>query len=239
MTACANDRFRCRWDWVCVLSILGLALMGGPAPDARAQETDDTSRADPTGVEPAPPDSLVGGELTPRIQPSGSASVPADTDEVERAFVRADSLSTLQRGGERIQELFEDVFVRQDTTRVRSEYARRYLERDEILFLNEVVLYEGGDTLRADSVRYNRATEVGYARGHVRLTNGDLTVRAERARYYSPDQRAVFPDSVVLVGPVGAVSGPKHPVAVDEDDAVGKDRALVRGVVPRPLGSHC
>jgi len=199
MTACANDRFRCRWGWVCVLSILGLALMGGPAPDARAQETDDTSRADPTGVEPAPPDSLVGGELTPRIQPSGSASVPADTDEVERAFVRADSLSTLQRGGERIQELFEDVFVRQDTTRVRSEYARRYLERDEILFLNEVVLYEGGDTLRADSVRYNRATEVGYARGHVRLTNGDLTVRAERARYYSPDQRAVFPDSVVLV----------------------------------------
>ncbi len=199
MTVYPNNGFRCRWGWVCVLSILGLALMGGLASGARAQETDDTSRVDPTGVEPAPPDSLMGGEMTPRIQPSGPVSAPADTGEVERAFVRADSLSTFQRGGEQIQELFRDVFVRQDTTRIRSEYARRYLNRDEILFVSEVVLYEQGDTLRADSVRYNRATEVGHARGHVRLTNGDLTVRADRATYYSTDQRAVFPDSVVLV----------------------------------------
>ena len=132
--------------------------------------------------------------------PPLSDDAPAsDTGDVERAFVRADSLSTLQRGGERIQELFENVFVRQDTTRIRSEFARRYLNRDEILFVDDVVLYERGDTLRADSVQYNRATEVGRARGNVRLTNGDVTVRADRARYYSTDQRAVFPDSVVLV----------------------------------------
>jgi lipopolysaccharide export system protein LptA len=134
------------------------------------------------------------------MPPFQSDDAPAsDTGDVERAFVRADSLSTLQRGGERIQELFENVFVRQDTTRIRSEFARRYLNRDEILFVDDVVLYERGDTLRADSVQYNRATEVGRARGNVRLTNGDVTVRADRATYYSPEQRAVFPDSVVLV----------------------------------------
>ncbi len=113
--------------------------------------------------------------------------------------MEADSLSTFQRGGERLQELFGNVFVRQDTTRLRSQYALRYLNRDELLFVDEVVIYERGDTLRADTVRYDRATEVGRARGRVRLTNGDVTVRSDRATYYAREKRSVFPDSVTLV----------------------------------------
>ncbi len=169
---------------------LGLGLGVSAVQEGRAQAVDDTSRAAPSGVEPAAPEPL----------PTDDALAPApDTSTVERAFVEADSLSTFQRGGERLQELFGNVFVRQDTTRLRSQYALRYLNRDELLFVDEVVIYERGDTLRADTVRYDRATEVGRARGRVRLTNGDVTVRSDRATYYAREKRSVFPDSVTLV----------------------------------------
>jgi len=188
---------RCRPGYVLVVSVLGLVLIG--RTQARAQAEGDTSRTPPTGVEPAEVDSLPSGDLAPPFRAAEPSPSPADTGDVDRAFVQADSLSTLQRRGEQIQELFGNVFVRQDTTRLRSQYARRYLNRDEILFIEDVVIYERGDTLRADSVWYDRAREVGYARGHVRLTDGDVDVRADRATYYSADKRAVFPDSVVLV----------------------------------------
>jgi lipopolysaccharide export system protein LptA len=193
------DCLRCRPGHLLAVSILGLVLIVGGGTQARAQVEGDTSRMRPTGVEPAEVDSLPAGDLAPPFRAAEPSPSPADTGDVERAFVQADSLSTLQRRGEQIQELFGNVFVRQDTTRLRSQYARRYLNRDEILFIEDVVIYERGDTLRADSVRYDRAREVGYARGHVRLTDGDVDVRADRATYYSTDKRAVFPDSVVLV----------------------------------------
>jgi len=197
MTVSPNDRLWCRRGRIVLLAIFGVCLLGGLGPHAWAQEADDTSRVAPAGVDPAGLDSLPSGDPMPPLQTDDASA--SDTSDVERAFVRADSLSTFQRGGEQIQELFESVFVRQDTTRIRSEYARRYLNRDEILFVDDVVLFERGDTLRADSVQYNRATEVGRARGHVRLTNGDVTVQADRATYYATEQRTVFPDSVVLV----------------------------------------
>lgn len=198
MAASLVDCLRCRPGRVLAVSMLGLVLVGGLGTEAWAQEVGDTSRTGPTGVEPAGVDSLPEGDLAPPFQ-GGGPSPSSDTGGAERTFVQADSLSTQQRGGQQIQELFGDVFVRQDTTRLRSQYALRYLDRDEILFVDDVVIYERGDTLRADSVRYDRITEVGYARGNVRLTDGDADVRAKRATYYSAEKRSVFPDSVVLV----------------------------------------
>ncbi len=174
---------------------VGIAWMGG-GTEAWAQAEDDTSRAAPTGVEPAGMDSLPTGGAVPPPTPIQPAS---DTSEPPRAFVNADSLSTLSRNGKRVQDLFGNVFVRQDSTRLRSDYARRYLTRSDLLFTDNVVIYERGDTLRADTVRYDRATEVGYARGTVRLTNGEVNVRADSARYFASEKRSVFPDSVVLV----------------------------------------
>jgi lipopolysaccharide export system protein LptA len=113
--------------------------------------------------------------------------------------VNADSLSARTDNGRRIQDLFGNVFVRQDTTRLRSDYARRFLEEDRFLFTDDVVIYERGDTLRADTVRYNKATKVGRARGNVRVTDGEVVVRAPRATYYTESKRSVFPDSVTLV----------------------------------------
>jgi len=175
-----------------LVATVGMAWMGG-GTEAWAQAEGDTSRAAPTGVEPAGLDSLpTGGTVPPPtpVQPAPDTSAPP------RAFVNADSLIRRER---RVQDLYGDVFVRQDSTRLRSDYARRYLSRSELLFTDNVVIYERGDTLRADTVRYDRATEVGYARGNVRLTNGEVNVRADSARYFASEKRSVFPDSVVLV----------------------------------------
>lgn len=177
--------------------VLVVFLTMGITDGAYAQKAD-TSRSRATQVEPAELDSLTEKDLKrPPTPPSGIAE--SDTGEADRVYVTADSLSALQRNGERIQELFGNVFVRHDTTELRSNYAKRYLNRDELLFFDDVLIYERGDTLRADTVRYDQETEVGHSRGNVRLTDGEVTVRADRGIYFASEKRSVFPDSVVLV----------------------------------------
>jgi lipopolysaccharide export system protein LptA len=171
--------------------IIGMVFGGQPA---RGQDREDSTEADTLREEPfeAP---------APTLPDSARATDPAppDTSEPERAVVTADSLSALTREGARLQELFDNVRVRQDTTRLQSTYALRYLDRDELLFTGDVVIYERGDTLRADTVQYNKRTKVGRARSNVRLTDGEVVVRAPRAVYYTEEKRSVFPDSVTLV----------------------------------------
>lgn len=142
---------------------------------------------------------VAGGASPVHGQVPGDTTTAAPAGADDRALVNADSLSALERNGTRIQELFGDVRVRQDTTRLRSNYALRYLNRDEFLFTGDVVIYERGDTLRADTVLYNKRTKVGRARSNVRLTDGEVVVRAPRATYYTDEKRAVFPDSVTLI----------------------------------------
>lgn len=174
--------------WGGVGLVVALLLWGAGAP-AHAQEAGappDTARDDAFTVPPpAPPDTVSAEDMGPGA--------------TERALVNADSLSALVRNGERLQQLFDNVRVQQDTTRLRSNFALRYLEREELLFTGDVVIYERGDTLRADTVRYNKRTKVGRAWSNVRLTDGEVTVRAPRATYYTEDKRSVFPDSVTLV----------------------------------------
>lgn len=174
--------------WLIVAVVLGGGTWGSVA---RAQEVPDSTDRPLTEVPPAAPDSVRPADVAP--------SPPADTGRDGRALVDADSLSARTDNGRRIQDLFGNVFVRQDTTRLRSDYARRFLEEDRFLFTDDVVIYERGDTLRADTVRYNKATKVGRARGNVRVTDGEVVVRAPRATYYTESKRSVFPDSVTLV----------------------------------------
>lgn len=126
-------------------------------------------------------------------------SAGADTATANRAYVDADSLSAFMRNGERLQELMGNVFVRQDSTRLRSARALRYLQRDETVFTDRVRIVERGDTLWADTVRYDQQRKIGYARGNVRLTDGDITVLAPRADYYNREKYAAFPDTITLV----------------------------------------
>ena len=157
--------------------------------DSAHQDTTITKRPTPSN------DSL--RQLTPQDTiPSGEPS----TTSSQRVRVRADSLSA-RRGAsdERLQELFGNVRVQQDSTRLRSLEAVRFLDSDEFLFTGEVVIYERGDTLRSTRVRYDRPSKVGRAFGAVHLSDGDVDVYSTRAVYYSEEKRSVFPDSVLLV----------------------------------------
>lgn len=153
----------------------------------------DTSEVAPDGDEPTPP---AAAPLDP-VQPDDGT--PEDTSESGRAVVNADSLSATEREGRRVQELFDNVFVQQDSTRLYSEYALRYLTQNELVFTGDVVIYERGDTLQADTVRYDKGSKVGRAFGNVRLTDGEVDVYAPRATYYTKEKRTVFPDTVTLV----------------------------------------
>ncbi|PEN15298.1 organic solvent tolerance protein OstA [Longibacter salinarum] len=152
-------------------------------------QIDTTRRTEPSN------DSL--RRLTPQDTiPSGETAAGSD----QRVRVRADSLSARDgEEGERLQELFGNVFVRQDSTILRSREAVRYLSKDEFLFRGDVVIFERGDTLRSTTVRYDRRSKVGRAFGRVHLSDGDVDVYSTRAIYYSDEKRSVFPDSVLLV----------------------------------------
>lgn len=177
------------WRVACWGAILALLWIGGGPAYAQVDDTTDSGAQRELDVTPpAPLDSVQ----------ADSGSAP-DTSSREKALVTADSLSALVRQGERLQELFSNVDVKQDTTRLRSNYALRYLERDELLFTGDVVIFERGDTLRADTVWYNKKTKVGRAYSNVRLTDGEVLVRAPQAIYYTDEKRSVFPDSVTLI----------------------------------------
>lgn len=123
---------------------------------------------------------------------------PDDTTE-RRADVAADSLVATMIDSMRVQRLFRNVQVDQDSTRIRSQRAVRFLQAREYLFTGNVVVFERGDTLNADSVRYDETRKVGTARGDVRLTDGDLQVRAPSGRYFTEEKRSVFREGVTLV----------------------------------------
>jgi len=181
------------WQRAVLLLFLGSVLGGLFVGSVVHAQVQDTTRMD----------TLRNRDVPPRPTRTDSAraqhAAPPDTGKSDRAIVNADSLSAIVRDGQRLQELFRNVDVTQDTTRLRSNYALRYLGEDRLLFTGDVVIFERGDTLRADTVRYNKRTKVGYARSNVRLTDGEVVVRAPRATYFTEEKRSVFPDSVTLV----------------------------------------
>ena len=123
---------------------------------------------------------------------------PLGERERRRVFVSADSLSTVQEDGETLRHLIGDVFVQQNETDLYSDEAIHYMDRAEYLFTGNVVVIEEGDTLRADTVRYDEREEIGHARSNVWLTDGEVDIRSPRAIHYSQENRSVFLDGVVL-----------------------------------------
>lgn len=166
-------------------------------PDAASPDTVPQGRGDALAADSAldaRPDSAQ--SLFPRSRPP--TPDPEDAPP-KRVFVDADSLSAFERDGEPLQDLIGNVFVRQDSTQLRSLRALRYLRRDSTLFTGRVRLFERGDSLYADTLRYNRRTEIGQATGNVRLTDGQVVVFAPSARYDANAKRTLFPDSIILV----------------------------------------
>ena len=115
-----------------------------------------------------------------------------------RAFVSADSLSTVIEDDETLRHLFGNVYVRQNETHLYSDEATHFVDESEYLFMGNVVIIEETDTLRADTVRYDEREEVGRARSNVWLTDGEVDIRSPRAIHYSQEGRSVFLDGVTL-----------------------------------------
>ena len=181
-----------------------------PLDSARGDSVSDTVAVRDTTAARGATDSLAGlaagrppalsNDSLRRITPGDTIPTGAgSTGGQQRVDVQADSLTERAREGLRIQQLMGNVFVRQDSTRLRSQNAVRFLERDEFLFTGRVVIFERGDTLRADTVRYDRQAKVGRAFGRVHLSDGDVDLYSTRAVYYTDEKRSVFPDSVMLV----------------------------------------
>jgi len=143
----------------------------------------------------------VGQEAAP--QTAFPDTTEADTTERDttqrRADVAADSLIATMEDSTRLQRLFGNVQVDQDSTRILSDRAVRFLQQREYLFWENVIIFERGDTLTADSVRYDEARKVGTARGNVELTDGDVFVEAPSGQYFVEEKRSEFRDGVSLV----------------------------------------
>lgn len=140
---------------------------------------------------------LSGFSTAPSAHPERRHADTTKTREVH--IVRADSLAGGVEGGERVQRLVGSVLLRQDSTWLWADRAVRYLDRDEIYFTGRVRIVEQGDSLSADTVRYDRRFKTGQARGRVRLADGDVEVFAPSGLFYTEEHRAVFREGVTLV----------------------------------------
>jgi lipopolysaccharide export system protein LptA len=152
-----------------------------------------------------------------------AASAPRDTTERDttrkRADVAADSLVATMVDSTRVQQLFGNVQVDQDSTRIISEQAIRFLQQSAYLFTGDVVLVERGDTLMADTVRYDEQRKIGRARGDVRLTDGDLFVRAPSGQYFADEKRSEFREGVTLVDSTSTLTSNAGTYFSDEERA--------------------
>ena len=134
-----------------------------------------------------------------RTSDDGGA-VTVNTREVD--IIQADSAVGSTVDGQRVEDLFgtsRQVQLRQEETELQAWRVTRYPGQDEILFTGTVLIIEEGDTLRADSVLYNKRLKTGRARGNVRLTDGEATVLAPSALYYTREKRSVFEETVTLI----------------------------------------
>ncbi|NBC18556.1 MAG: organic solvent tolerance protein OstA [Bacteroidetes bacterium] len=133
----------------------------------------------------------------------GLPSAQAQDADTSRArlvdILHADSLTGQMLNGERVRQLYGDVRLRQDSTLLRAQRVVQYLERDDILFFGDVLVIDQGDSLRADTVRYDRRTKVGRAFGRVRLSDGEVLAMAPLGRYDVDAKRADFERGVTLI----------------------------------------
>lgn len=133
------------------------------------------------------------------LAPAVRAQQPADTVQTRTVFVEAEDLI---RDSETTRQLIGNVRVRQDSTRLFSDRGIEYFRPGEpsyaIAFVGRVLIVEQGDSLRADSVYYDRRTKVGRATGNVRLSDGEVEVLAPSGIYFVREKRARFTEGVLL-----------------------------------------
>ncbi len=125
---------------------------------------------------------------------AGTAEARQVDDPTEEVDISADSLSFRRVGGLEIVDMIR-ARLTQGPTSLRSDFAT-----DEgngfVTFRGNVVITEPGDTVRADHIRYEKATKVGIARGNVRVSDGDVALTAPSGRWFSREKQTHFEEGV-------------------------------------------
>jgi lipopolysaccharide export system protein LptA len=131
----------------------------------------------------------------------GNAHAQETEEGVQQVFIQCCVERVEQRieNEERVRYLQGNVRLLQDSTYLQSDRAVQYLDRDEIFFFDNVLIADQGDSLRADTVFYNRRSKVGEALGRVELSDGEVRVFAPAALHFTDEKRTDFMQGVTLV----------------------------------------
>lgn len=98
-------------------------------------------------------------------------------------LVHADSLVLLNTDNGRVQNLYGDVRMVQDSAYLKCEKAIFWEADDRAHLEDRVVIYDGKHTLWADQVDYEGATRVEKATGNVKVKTGNRVIYANRMVY--------------------------------------------------------
>ena len=144
--------------------------------------------------------------------PIGRASFQlarADTDTVAQkiAVVTGDSLVGTVENDEAIQFFVGHVTGKQDSTYLSADWAKRYVSRDQVLFIGDVLIVDKGDSLNADTLFYDEINKIGRATGRVRLADGEVVANAPVGNYFIEEKRALFPNGLRLVDSSAVITG--------------------------------
>jgi len=106
-------------------------------------------------------------------------------------LVSADSLEMRSQGSEEILVLHGDVKMVQGEAFLNCQNATWWREKQRMLLLDDVHIYDGKRDLRADRVEYDGKTKTEKAQGHVQLEIGNRTLKANQVTY-AQDSEEIF-----------------------------------------------
>lgn len=132
-----------------------------------------------------------------------------DTDSTAQqiAVVTGDSLMGFVENGETVQVFIGRVHGLQDSTTLQADWAKRFVERERVLFTGEVRIVDKGDSLFADTVFYDEASKIGRATGNVRLADGEVIAYAPSGEYFIDEKRIRFGAGLRLVDEEATITG--------------------------------
>lgn len=146
---------------------------------------------------------------TESMLPSERRYALPDTDSTAQniAVVTGDSLERFVENGEAVQVIIGRVRGLQDSTTLRANWAKRFVERGRVLFTGEVRIVDKGDSLFADTVFYNEANKIGKATGNMRLSDGEVIAYAPSGEYFIDEKRIRFGAGVRLIDEKATITG--------------------------------
>ncbi len=165
---------------------------------------------------------LIDQGFAPQERPRARSSwARADTDtvQVSTVVVSGDSSYGFLEGSRSVQVIVGNVRGLHDSTQLFAGWARRYVDTDQLLFVHDVVVIDGQDTLKADSTYYDGSKKHGRAAGNVWFTDGEVTIHAPQGKYFVDAKRAEFHHGLTLADSVATVTGAVGTFWTNEDRA--------------------